>query len=150
MKISILLAIASPLGGAVLPAGAASPALTPAGDLRITKSEITGTVTFHPFKAGKVLLEVLAVRAPDGAVRIALNTCQVCWSSGRGWYTQQGDVVVCNNCGNRFPLSRIGIEKGGCNPVPVPAGARTDDAKSIVISKAFLAEAAPLFTKWKR
>lgn len=135
---------------AILPASAAAPSLTAAGDLLIAKAGISSTVTFHPFTAGKVKLEVLAVKAPDGTIRVALNTCQVCWSSGRGWYKQEGDVVVCQNCGNRFPLSRIGLEKGGCNPVPVPKEARIEDEKSIVISKAFLAEAAPLFTKWKK
>jgi len=99
-------------------------------------------VTFHPVTVGTTRLEVLAVKAPDGSLRVALNTCQVCWSSGRGWYTQEGDVVVCQNCGNRFPLSRVGLEKGGCNPVPVPKGARAGDAKSIVISRGFLTEAA--------
>jgi hypothetical protein len=148
MKITIL--FAALIAAFVLPAAGATASLTPTGDLRITKADISATVTFHPFTSGSVKLELLAVRAPDGTIRVALNTCQVCWSSGRGWYTQQGDVVVCNNCGNRFPLSRIGREKGGCNPVPVPAEARTEDAKYLVVSKAFLAQAAPLFTKWKR
>jgi len=150
MRTLTVLLISTALVLAAQSAAAKGSSLTPTGDLRIPKVEVTGTAVFYPFKAGKVYLEVLAVRAPDGTIRIALNTCQVCYSSGRGYYTQKGDVLVCNNCGNRFPLARVGLVKGGCNPVPVAAEARTEDAQFIVISKAFLTEAAPLFANWKK
>ncbi len=62
----------------------------------------------------------------------------------------QGDVLVCNNCGNRFPLAKVGLVRGGCNPVPIAEEARTEDAQFIVVAKAFLEEAAPLFLNWKK
>ena len=124
--------------------------LTPAGDLKIPKKEITGVASFYQYKAGNVLMEVLAVRAPDATIRTALNTCQICYSSGRGFYTQQGDVLVCNNCGNRFKVSQVERIKGGCNPVPITGEWKTEDADFIVISKAFLEQAKPLFLTWKK
>ncbi|MCX7039609.1 MAG: Fe-S-containing protein, partial [Spirochaetes bacterium] len=92
----------------------------------------------------------LAVRAPDATIRTALNTCQICYSSGRGFYTQQGDVLVCNNCGNRFKVSQVERIKGGCNPVPITGEWKTEEADFIVISKAFLEQAKPLFLNWKK
>ncbi len=124
--------------------------LTPVGDLKIPKKEITGVASFYQYKAGNVLMEVLAVRAPDATIRTALNTCQICYSSGRGVYTQQGDVLVCNNCGNRFKVSQVERIKGGCNPVPITGEWKTEDADFIVISKAFLEQAKPLFLNWKK
>ncbi len=122
----------------------------PNGDLRIPKKEVTAAAIFYPYKAGGVLMEVLALRAPDGTVRTAFNTCQVCYSSGRGYYTQKGEYLVCNNCGNRFLARQVELIKGGCNPVPIVKDEKKEDADFITIPKAILEQAKPLFLKWKR
>jgi hypothetical protein len=124
--------------------------LMPNGDLRIPKKEVTAAAKFYPYRSGGVLMEVLALRAPDGTVRTAFNTCQVCYSSGRGYYTQKGDYLVCNNCGNRFLASQVELIKGGCNPVPIAADQKKEDAEFITIPKAVLEQAKPLFLKWKK
>ena len=124
--------------------------ITPAGDLKIPKKEITATAKFYGYKAGNVYIEVLALRAPDGTVRTAFNTCQVCYDSGRGYYTQKGDYLICNNCGNRFLSSQVELAKGGCNPVPITKELKSEDADFITIPKALFEEAKPLFARWKR
>lgn len=122
----------------------------PSGDLVIPKGEIGAEARFYPYKSGKVTMEVLALKAPDGTIRTALNTCQVCYGSGRGYYTQEGDVLVCNNCGNRFQARQVELIKGGCNPVPVTKEYKSETSETIVISKAFLDEASVLFRNWKK
>jgi len=124
--------------------------VTPAGDLKIPKKEVTAIAKFYGYKAGNVQIEVLALRAPDGTIRTALNTCQVCYDSGRGWYTQQGDFLVCNNCGNRFAARQVELIKGGCNPVPITRELKREDAEFIYIPKGILEQAKPFFLKWKR
>jgi hypothetical protein len=124
--------------------------VTPAGELRIPKKEITAKVRFYGYKVGSVLVEVLALRAPDGTIRTALNTCQVCYASGRGWYTQQGEVLVCNNCGNRFAARQVELVKGGCNPVPITRELKREDAEYIYIPRTVFEQARPLFLKWKK
>jgi uncharacterized membrane protein len=128
----------------------AGAAVMPNGDLRIPKKEVTATAKFYRYTSGGVLMEVLALRAPDGTVRTAFNTCQVCFSSGRGYYTQKGDYLVCNNCGNRFLASQVELIKGGCNPVPIARDQKKEDADFITIPKAILEQAKPLFLSWKR
>ena len=54
----------------------------------------------------------------DGVVRAAFDACDVCFREKKG-YSQDGDLMVCNNCGLVFPSERINIEKGGCNPAPL-------------------------------
>ena len=130
-------------------AGFAGGPILPNGDLQILKKDITATAKFFQFKVDGVLMEVLALRAPDGTVRTALNTCQVCYTSGRGYYVQEGDVLVCQNCGNRFKASQVELIKGGCNPIPITADLKTEDANTITIAKSILAQAKPLFAKWK-
>ena len=130
-------------------AGFAGGKILPNGDLQIPKKEVTATAKFYQYRLDGVLMEVLALRAPDGTVRTAFNTCQVCYSSGRGYYVQQGDVLVCQNCGNRFKASQVEIMKGGCNPLPITADLKTEDANTITIVKSLFAEAKTFFLKWK-
>jgi hypothetical protein len=88
------------------------------GDITIVKSEVTEKAKFIPYKAGNTKMEVIALKAPDGSIRTAFNTCQVCYNSGRGYYVQEGDELVCQNCGNRFKSSQVELIKGGCNMCP--------------------------------
>lgn len=119
------------------------------GDIVIPISDITETASFFPAEINGTELEVLAVKAPDGTIRTAFNTCQVCYSSGKGYYVQEGDVLVCQNCGNRFSMDQVQITKGGCNPVPITDEYKTVDDTSIIVSKDFLAEATVIFDNWK-
>jgi len=64
-------------------------------------------------------LYYFALKSSDGKYRAALDACDVCFRMNRG-YRQEGDQVVCNNCGMKFPCDRIGEAKGGCNPHPLP------------------------------
>ena len=73
-----------------------------------------------------------ALKSQDGAYRAALDACDVCFKSNRG-YRQEGDLMVCNNCGQSFPSNRIGEIKGGCNPHPL---ARGIEGNYLVIRKA--------------
>lgn len=63
-------------------------------------------------------LYYFALKSSDGAYRAALDACDVCFRMNRG-YRQEGDLMVCNNCGQTFPSNRIGEVKGGCNPHPL-------------------------------
>jgi uncharacterized membrane protein len=119
-------------------------------DLVIQISEVTENAVFYPVDIGGTRLEVLAVKAPDGTIRTAFNTCQVCYGSGRGFYKQQGTVLVCQNCGNRFRMSQVEVRSGGCNPVPIFPQNKMVTAQTITISKEFLKEATAIFARWKR
>ncbi len=72
---------------------------------------------FNTDLSGKKVYFFIA-RDGEGVYRAAANECQVCFSAKTG-FRQEGDEIVCNNCGNRYPLNRIATEKGGCNPAPI-------------------------------
>lgn len=119
-------------------------------DLVINKSEITETVKFFPVKIGNKKMEILAVKASDGSIRTAFNTCQVCNGSPKAYYKQEGDVLVCQNCGNQFSMDMIEQQRGGCNPVPILKENKTEDGSNITISKDFIQQNKGLFTdNWK-
>jgi len=58
------------------------------------------------------------VKSRDGVIRAAVDACDVCFRSGKG-YVQEGDVMICTNCARRFATDRINEVKGGCNPAPL-------------------------------
>ena len=117
----------------------------------IDTRDIGAKAKFYQYKTpGGRTVELFAVRASDGTVRTALNTCQVCYSSGRGYYVQENDVFVCQNCGNRFGLDQIEKVKGGCNPIPILGADKTVGGNSIFISKEYLTRVSPYFANWKK
>jgi hypothetical protein len=128
---------------------AANPAVS-SPDLKIPKNAVTKTARFYPYKSGNTYMEVIAVKASDGTIRTALNTCQVCFNSGRGYYLQEGAELVCQNCGNRFNVNDVEVVRGGCNPVPILKENKTDDGQNIIISGSFLSKNKFFFSRWKR
>ncbi len=118
-------------------------------DIVIEIDDITDKARFYSAEADGTKLEVLAVKAPDGTIRTAFNTCQVCYDSGRGYYKQENNMLVCQNCGNRFSMDRVEVESGGCNPVPIFPENKTITDNTITISSSFLKEAKAIFENWK-
>lgn len=108
-----------------------------AGDVRIALAELGDHAVHHfTFMAGEFPVEFLAVWADDNVVRTALNACDICYRAKLG-YRQEGAYVVCNNCGNRFPIAEIAAVSGGCNPVPLVA--RIDGQDLVIASAALVA-----------
>ena len=122
-----------------------------AGDsLAIETADITETAKLYPVKVDGIAMEVLAVKASDGTIRTAFNTCEVCYDSGRGYYKQEGDVLVCQNCGNRFHTDEVEVQSRGCNPWPIFEESKTVTDGGITISYEFLSESTKVFENWKR
>ncbi len=78
-----------------------------------------GKARFYEYKAeGNLTIKYFIIKSSDGAVRAAFDACDVCWPEGKGYF-QQGDFMVCRNCGKRFASVRVNEVKGGCNPAPL-------------------------------
>ena len=118
-------------------------------DLVIQIEDITENALFFPVVIDGLSMEVLAVRAPDGTIRTAFNTCQVCYASGRGYYVQVGSVLICQNCNMRYPMSQIEREVGGCNPVPIFPANKIQTNETITISLAHMRETKSIFQSWR-
>lgn len=119
-------------------------------DVVIPLADVSENALFYPASVDGIEMELIAVKAPDKTVRTVFNTCQVCFSSGRGYYVQKGDKLVCENCGNRFAMADVGISHGGCNPVPIPEEYKTQSDSTITVPLDTLNMAKSLFAVWKR
>jgi len=81
-------------------------------------SEVTNRVKWYEYDLDGKKIKYFTVRTEDGSVKTAFDACDVCYYSEKG-YRQEGDYVVCNNCGNRYPISGLGTKNktpGGCWP----------------------------------
>lgn len=119
-------------------------------DLIIPLSSLTTNAQFFGITVEGTYLEVIAFRS-GASYRTAFNTCQVCYGSRKAYYKQSGSYLVCQNCGNKFALSKVGITVSAytCNPYPILEGDRTVTDDSIIISYEFLVESKNLFKTWK-
>ena len=63
-------------------------------------------------------IKYFILKSSDGIIRAAYDACDVCWRAGKGYY-QEGDHMVCRNCGRRFASVLVNEVKGGCNPAPL-------------------------------
>lgn len=123
--------------------------LNESGDMLISAADITETPTFYVYNELDSKMEIIAVKASDGTIRTAFNTCQVCYNSGKGYYKMEGELLTCQNCGNRFGRDQVEVTKGGCNPVPITDEYKKTDGDNIVVPKEFLKEAQVIFENWK-
>ena len=64
------------------------------------------------------MVTFFVLKSADGVLRAAIDACDVCYRSGLGYY-QEGDNMVCKNCGQKFASNKINVIKGGCNPAPL-------------------------------
>jgi len=64
------------------------------------------------------MVTFFVLKSADGVLRAAIDSCDVCYRSGLGYY-QEGDNMVCKNCGQKFASNKINVIKGGCNPAPL-------------------------------
>ena len=121
------------------------------GDVVIKEADITDKATFIEYKSKDgITVGLLAVRASDGTVRTAFDTCQVCNGSSYAFFVQTDNVFLCQNCGNTFSLDLIEQERGGCNPIPIMAEDKTVTDTEIIIPAALLEENAAMFENWKK
>jgi uncharacterized membrane protein len=88
-----------------------------------------------------VTIRYFVMKSSDGIIRAAFDACSVCWREGKG-YTQKDDVMVCNNCGRRFPSVKINVVTGGCNP---SALTRNIEGGQVIIRGAHILEGKRYF-----
>ena len=99
-----------------------------------------GMAHHFEYKTGDLTIRYFIIKSSDGVVRAAFDACDVCWPAGKGYY-QEGDYMVCRNCGRRFASVQVNEVQGGCNPAPLNRVVQGDKlilkAEDIVQSKTY-------------
>ena len=77
-----------------------------------------GQAHYYKLSTSKGEIKFFVVKSVDGVMRAAFDACDVCYREKKG-YRQEGDFMVCNNCGQQFRTDLVNEVKGGCNPAPL-------------------------------
>jgi len=77
-----------------------------------------GGIHYYEMDFNGKMAKFFVIKSVDGVIRAAFDACDVCFPEKKG-YRQEGEYVVCNNCGQRFHATKINEVKGGCNPAPL-------------------------------
>ncbi len=146
----LALLAAAPVGAYWILARSESPPAAPAADRETAASGLLShpVALFDDGKArhfqhteGGITVRYFVLKSSDGVLRAAFDACDVCWPAGKG-YVQEGDSMVCRNCGRRFASVRINEVKGGCNPAPL---ARRIEGDRLVLRVTDILEGKPYF-----
>ncbi|HEY7546630.1 MAG TPA: DUF2318 domain-containing protein [Blastocatellia bacterium] len=133
----ILIVLALALAGAVIylvvGTSSDSPAATTtvstesggASVVKIPVGDISNQAKFFDFNAAGKQVRFFVLKSSDGVYRAAMDACDTCWHAKKG-YHQEGDEMVCNNCGLKFHSARINEVSGGCNPIGLPCAVEGD------------------------
>ncbi len=92
-------------------------------DIKIPLSEISEKAKWYEYGSAGITLRFFAVKAADSSIKTGFDACDVCYKKKKG-YRQEGIYMVCNNCGNRYPIIGLGTENknpGGCWPGYLPS-----------------------------
>ena len=86
------------------------------GQVNIPLSELTdSSLHFYTADVNGTVIRFLVIHKQNGDFATALDACQICGTAG---YRQEGQNVICRNCGAAIYIPSIG-ESGGCNPIAV-------------------------------
>ena len=97
------------------------PPIQTANEVTIPLSEIITTPVFYTHDADGVEVSYFAIRDSDGEIHAAFNACDICFGAKKG-YRQDGDDMLCINCGNKYAIKGLGTKNtvGGCWPSYLP------------------------------
>lgn len=112
------------------------------GEVKVQLSALQGsTASYFVYNAGGKDIKFFMLRASDGTVRLALDACTACNHAKLG-YRQNGEAMVCNNCGMSFRSTDVGTISGGCSPIPLR---NSQDGKTLTVKATDLEEGAKYF-----
>ncbi|MGA8011064.1 MAG: Fe-S-containing protein [Candidatus Acidiferrales bacterium] len=104
--------------------------------VRIPLSELTDqSLHFYTADVNGTVVRFLIIHKTNGDYTAALDACQIC---GRAGYRQEGQNVICRNCGASIYVPSIG-DHGGCNPIPVKSNVVGGE---VIVDLSALADAA--------
>lgn len=112
------------------------------GEVHIDMSDVgDGKAHYFSYQGEKKTIKFFIVKSRDGVIRAAFDACDVCFPAKKG-YKQEGDFMLCNNCGRKFHSTRVNVVEGGCNPAPL---ARQEVGEKLVIKVADILPGARFF-----
>src|SRR6202040_2930687 len=120
----------------------ATPLVAQNGEVRIPLSQVMDTsLHYYTAEVNQADIRFLVIHKLSGDYATALDACQICGAVG---YRQEGQNVICRNCGAAIYIPSIG-ESGGCNPIAVKS--RVENGEVVVDLSALTDAASTIHAK---
>ena len=104
--------------------------------VRIPLADLTdASLHFYTADVDQATIRFFVIHKTGGDYAAALDACQICGGVG---YRQEGQNIICRNCGAVLNAPSIGVS-GGCNPIPLESRVEGTD---VVVNLSALAQAA--------
>jgi high-affinity iron transporter len=101
-------------------------------------SELTdSSLHFYTAEVNGTVIRFLVIHKTNGDYTATLDACQIC---GRSGYRQEGQNIICRNCGASIYVPSIG-DRGGCNPIPVKSSVSGGE---VIVDLSALADATAM------
>ena len=120
----------------------ATPLVAQNGEVRVPLSQLMDTsLHYYTAEVNQADLRFLVIHKSSGDYATALDACQICGAVG---YRQEGQNVICRNCGAAIYIPSIG-QSGGCNPIAVKS--RVENGEVVVDLSALTDAASTIHAK---
>ena len=103
--------------------------------ISIPIDSVTNQMQKLEYNAKGTPVTYFVVKDSNGKIKTAFDACDVC--GGKKGYHQEGNQVVCNNCGLKFAISGLGTKNKGSGCWPSHIGHEIKDG-NIIIKKSEL------------
>jgi FTR1 family protein len=114
----------------------ATPLVAQNGEVHIPLSQLMdSSLHYYTAEVNQADIRFLVIHKTSGDYATALDACQICGAVG---YRQEGQNVICRNCGAAIYIPSIG-QSGGCNPIAVKSRVEKGE---VVVDLSALADAA--------
>lgn len=108
-------------------------------NLEIRSFEISDKATYYNYIVDDVIVQLFAVKASDGKVKVMFNTCNACNPSETSYFIQKEEYFECQTCKNKFHVDDIGLEEiSGCSAITITDENKKIDNDTIIIDKEFI------------
>jgi high-affinity iron transporter len=112
------------------------------GQLRIPLSQLMdSSLHYYTTEVSQADIRFLVIHKAGGDYATVLDACQICGPVG---YRQDGQNVICRNCGAAIYIPSIG-QSGGCNPIAVKS--RVENGEVVVDLSALLDAVSTIHAK---
>jgi FTR1 family protein len=120
----------------------ATPLVAQNGEVHIPLSQLMdSSLHYYTAEVNQADIRFLVIHKTSGDYATALDACQICGAVG---YRQEGQNVICRNCGAAIYIPSIG-QSGGCNPIAVKS--RVEKGEVVVDLSALMDAASTIHAK---
>lgn len=117
------------------------------GDIVVRIEDISENALFYTYNTRNgITMQLIFVLAPNGEVRVGLNTSEDCKGEPNSYFIQGEGVFKCIHCGYVVANAEVGTGTNSAAPIPIKF---RENGDTVVIEEDDLLSSEDWFTNWE-